>query len=145
MMRFLAFVAGLTALVLPVRAQAPADPPRPYVPRAEVWVAQAGYGSSRAWNFIGLSYDVVQTEHASLYAAAGFGTILVGVGAAYYTQRQGNGLVLSATAGIAGAHASASYQMRLVPGGYLGAGVSVGNYFLQHEGLMAIVGYEHRF
>ncbi len=113
--------------------------------RREAWIAQAGAGSSRAWNFVGLSKDVWRTEHLSFYAAAGFGTILVGAGAAYYTKRAGNGVVLSATAGAAGGHANATYQLRLGGGSYLIGGGSYGIYFLQYEGPLAVIAYEYRF
>lgn len=112
---------------------------------SETWIAHAGLGSSRAWNFVGVSKDLLRTEHLSLYAAAGLGTILVGVGAAYYTQRTGNGVVLSGTAGMAGAHASAVYQLKLGGGSYLVGGGSYGVYFLQHQGVLGVFAYEYRF
>ena len=71
------------------------------------WTVQAGAGSSRAWNLVGFSFDVARSEHVSAYLAAGLGTILVGAGVAYFSTRQGNGVVVSGTAGIVGAHVNA--------------------------------------
>ncbi len=114
-------------------------------PQRETWTAHGGLGSSKAWNFVGVSKDFWRTDHLSFYAAAGFGTILVGAGAAYYMQRTGNGVVLSATAGMAGMHASAVYQLRLGGGNYLVGGGSYGAYFLQYEGFLPVLAFERRF
>ena len=79
------------------------------------------------------------------YLVAGTGTILVGAGAAYYTNRYGTGFVVAATAGILGAHASIGGQLALGRDWFLGGGVGYGSYFLQHQGALPYLSVEHHF
>lgn len=123
-------------------AASDADPPAVSSPR---WSAHVGVGSARAWNFVGITMDIVRRGRTSTYLAAGFGTILIGLGAAYHANRDGSGIVLSATAGLAGAHANAGYQIRLADRTFLTGGVSAGSFFLQHNGVLPFLAFERRF
>ena len=111
----------------------------------KTWIVHAGVGSSKAWNFVGVTKEFPIGGRTALFLAGGYGTILVGGGVVFYTNRDGNGLVASATAGLAGAHASLGGQLKLFRRGYLTAGGSVGSYFLQHRGALPYISFEYRF
>ena len=132
---------GAPAAVLAQENEAPpseSDGPR-------TWTVHAGAGSSKAWNFTGVTKEFLLNEHTAFFLTAGFGTILVGGGAAYYTNRSGNGLVASATAGLAGAHLNLGGQLRVSRRGFLTAGGSFGTYFLQYRGPLPFASFEYRF
>jgi hypothetical protein len=145
MIRFLIHIVLWFVVVLPAAAENIAVPQVPSSEAIPRWTVQAGAGSSRAWNLVGISYDVVAVKHVSAYVSAGLGTILGGAGVAYFSNRQGNGLVVSGNAGVVGAHVNAGYQFRLGNKGYLVGGASYGYFFLQYKGAMPFVGYEYRF
>ena len=109
------------------------------------WAVHLGAGSAKAWNFMGVTKEFLLNEHTTLFLTAGFGTILVGGGAAYYTNRSGSGLVASATAGLAGAHLNLGGQLKVSRRGFLTAGGSFGTYFLQYRGSLPFAAFEYRF
>lgn len=145
-MRYVFLMLTLTALTgsLAPTASAQADttaapPSRP----GGRWVAHLGAGSLHAWNFVGLTREWRRGRFRP-FVTGGLGTILIGAGAAYYTNPDGSGLVLSATAGIAGAHATAALDLRLSQRWGLVLGGSYGTYFLQYRGLLPVAALQVR-
>lgn len=116
-------------------------------PGGALVTAQLGAGSLRGWNFASISYEVFPGNQkvVGLFAVAGLGTILAGVGAAYYSNLHGSGLTASAVAGIAGAHVNLGGRFRVGRTGYVTAGAGYGSYFLQHHGVMPYLGWERPF
>ena len=109
------------------------------------WIFHLGAGSSRAWNFVGVSRDVMQKGAFSLYWSAGIGTILIGAGVAWYSNRPGSGLVFSSTVGIVGADIAAVARLRLAKQIFLSAGACYGSFFMQYNGFVPIFAYEQQF
>lgn len=109
--------------------------------------AQLGAGSLRGWNFASISYEVFpgDQEVVGLFAVAGLGTILAGVGAAVYSNLHGSGLTASAVAGLTGAHVNLGGRFGVGRVGFLTAGVGYGSYFLQHHGFMPYLSWERPF
>jgi hypothetical protein len=114
------------------------------LPPERSWIVQAGAGSPHAWNFVGLTREL-SAGHFRPFATIGFGSFLVGGGATYYTNPGGNGLVLAAVGGLAGAQISAALDLRFSPKAGLVLGVSYGSYFLQYTGPLPIASLQVRF
>jgi hypothetical protein len=110
-----------------------------------VWTANVGVGSLGAWNYVGVRRDVMFNEHVALYFTGGLGTILAGGGAAYYSVRNGSGVVASISAGVLGANANLVYQIRIDSQDYLVLGTSYGYYFILYIGWAPVLAYERRF
>jgi len=85
------------------------------------------------------------SDNMTFFLTGGLGTILGGAGIACYSNRDGNGVAASATAGIAGAHVNLAYQFKLGQRGFLIAGGSYGVYFMQYDGFLPVLSYEYRF
>ena len=140
--------AVLLALLTIAPAALAQDAPVPQVqtsgslPR---WTVQAGLGSTRAWNLVGVSVDLARFEHVSVYLSGGMGTILAGAGVAYFSNRRGNGVVLSATAGLVGAHVNAGYQFNLGRGSFLVGGASLGYFFCSTRAFYLLWGMNSDF
>jgi hypothetical protein len=106
-----------------------------------VMVGPSPYG----WNFVGVRKDLYIDNQTDLFITAGLGTILVGAGAAVYgTGRNVDSFVVSGVFGVAGVHAGVSYQWKVNPADFIHFGLHVGQYFLQYEGVLPIVAWEHR-
>jgi len=106
-----------------------------------VMVGPSPYG----WNFVGARKDLYSDQQTDLFVTAGLGTILLGVGGAVYlNDRNADSFVLSAVAGIAGFHGGVSYQWKVNATDFIHVGVHVGSYFLQYNGVLPIVSWEHR-
>ncbi len=111
----------------------------------KTWTVHVGAGSTKAWNYVGLTKEFMVSDNMTFFLAGGLGTILAGAGIACYSNRDGNGVAASATAGIAGAHVNLAYQFKLGQQGFLAAGCSYGVFFMQYEGFVPILSYEYRF
>ncbi len=135
-----------TALLLPVlvRAQEEAGSPAPSN-NAEIWTLHAGLGSPKAWNYFGLTKEYLLDEHSSYFVTGGLGTALIGVGLAYYGDREGNGLVATTTVGVVDLQATLGYQYKLGKHDYLTAGATYGMLFMQCYCWLPVVSYEHRY
>lgn len=106
-------------------------------------MVQAGAGSPHAWNLVGLTREF-SAGPLRPFVTLGFGSFLVGGGAAYYTNPDGTGLVLSVAGGLVGAQATAALDLRLSSRLGLVLGGSYGSFFLQHEGLLPLASLQVR-
>jgi hypothetical protein len=113
-------------------------------PEAERVTLHAGYGSLRAWNYAGISWDFLASRHASMFVTGGIGTIFAGGGFALFTNRNGTGLNTAFTIGFLGGHINTGGQIKMGDYGFLTGGVGWGSYFTQHDGLMPFIGWEWR-
>ena len=134
------------ALVLPIMARAD-EPPSP-PDSQKLWTFSAGLGSSKAWNLVGVTREFFVGANTSLFIAAGLGEMILGAGAAYYGNREGDGVVASIVAGT-GLQAALTYRWRLGDADYLAAGASYIRVFgfsdIDHPQFVPVVSYERRF
>ena len=109
------------------------------------WSVNVG-PNAKNWGFVGITKDFVIKDRLSFFVTGGFGTILVGGGAAYYvTSFHESSFVFSSTAGLIGYHADAAYQWKAGRRGFVTTGVSYGFYFLAYKGFAPVLSYEVRF
>lgn len=136
-------------MILPVMAlaqdgtagQPAADPPN-------TWTLSGGLGSTKAWNLVGVTKEFLMGANTSLFVAAGLGEMILGAGVAFYSDREGNGVVVSAVAGT-GVQAALTYQWKLGGTDYLAVGASYIRVFgfsdVHHPQVAPVISYETRF
>jgi len=106
-----------------------------------VLVGPSPYG----WNLVGVRKDLYTDRQTDLFATAGLGPILVGLGGAVFlNDRSGDSFVVSGVAGLVGIHAGVSYQWKVNPTDFIHFGLHVGSWYWHHEGVLPIVAWEHR-
>jgi hypothetical protein len=115
---------------------------------AKTWTFSAGLGSTKAWNLVGITKEVFVTDRTSLFATAGLGEMILGAGVAYYGNREGNGVVVSAVAGT-GLQFVVTYQWKFGRSDFLAVGGSYIRVFgfsdVDHPQIVPVLAYEHRF
>jgi len=114
----------------------------------KTWTFNAGLGSSKAWNLVGITKDFFVSDHTSGFFTAGLGEMILGAGFAYYDNRKGDGIVVSAVAGT-GVQFSLTYRRKLAVEDFLTLGGTYIRVFgfsdVNHPGLLPVCSYEHRF
>jgi hypothetical protein len=136
-------VVLLSALIMltPLAGRASAEEPD----RTRTWSVNFG-PNAKNWGYAGVTKDFLVNEHFSIFVTGGLGTFLAGSGVAYYTRSyHESSLVFSSTIGIVGADVNACYQLKAGDRGFLTAGVSYGEYFMQYRGFLPVLSYEMRF
>lgn len=108
----------------------------------------AGLGSSHAYNLVGVTAEWMGSDQVGLYATAGLGGMLVGVGGIWYENRRGEGFVASAVVGT-GFQAALTYQFKLDREASLAVGLSyIHGFAMGHRDRIAlgpVIGYQRRF
>jgi hypothetical protein len=115
--------------------------PPPHAPRATM---NFGVGSSRDFSLVGMKVNAWIGNHAAWYLSAGYGFPFVGAGLVLYQNRDGNGMVASASLGWPAALAILSYQVRVASRTYVVVGGAGGTVF-NAAAAFPILGLEHRF
>ena len=105
----------------------------------------AGIGSPKAWNYVGITKEYLLDEHTAFFVTGGFGTALIGAGFAYYGNREGNGVVISSAIGIVDLQATLAYQYKAGPQDFIAVGGSYGVFFMQCMCWLPVLSYEHRY
>lgn len=109
---------------------------------------EGGWGTSRAGNFLSVSYDVTTDERGQVYLVAGVPVVLAGIGYMHYPRgRTVNGWAFSGVVGFVGLHGTASYQWA-AGGGWVHLGVTAGLYHytgLPFPAFSPMASYELRF
>jgi len=123
------------------RVSAVHGPPPPHAPRTTINV---GLGSSRDFTLVGMKLNAWLGDHAAWYLSAGCGLPFVGTGLVLYQNRDGNGMVASASLGWPAALAVLSYQVRVASRTYVVIG-GVGGTVFDTAVALPILGLEHRF
>lgn len=102
--------------------------------------------NAKNWGYVGVTKDFLVNERLSLFVTGGLGTFLAGGGVAFYTRSyHESSFVFSSTVGLVGADVNACYQLKAGEHGFVTAGVSYGDYFMQYRGFLPVVSYEIRF
>ena len=127
--------------------------------RPRTWSINAGFGTSRNFNFLEITKDVIVGRNFSLFVSAGLGLHLLGGGIAYQRHYNEKGVVLSESIGwdfwdgdgvlILLSNTLVAYQWPLGRRGFLvtGAGlvVDVSGYFADGVLPYPVLSYEFRF
>jgi len=112
----------------------------------KTWTLHAGYGSPKAWNFIGITKEyMLIDDHVTVFLTGGSGTILIGAGLALYSNYDGTGVICSAAGGMMGGHANLSAQLKFGRFSFLTIGCSYGKFVFDQEGFLPVAAYEYRF
>lgn len=112
-----------------------------------------GIGSSKTWALVGITAEFGIGNHMSYFLTGALGYPVFGAGIAFYSNRSGNGLVVSGTVGLLSANANITYQLKVRQGKYVVLGASeVLDWFSDRRRgeseaspLLPVVSYEHRF
>jgi len=146
---FARIIAPAAFMILPVTAgaqdeiarQSATDPPN-------TWTLSGGLGSTKAWNLVGVTKEYLLGANTALFVAAGLGEMILGAGVAFYSNREGNGVVVSAVAGT-GVQAALTYEWKLGGTDFLAVGASYIRVFgfsdVHHPQVAPVVSYETRF
>lgn len=121
----------------------PAAPQTTNDPRT--WTLNAGIGSPKAWNFVGVTKEFLLDDHTAFFVTGGLGTALAGAGFVYYGNREGNGIVVSSAIGVVDLQATLAYQLKVGPQDFISAGASYGMFFMQCNCWLPVLSYEHRY
>lgn len=105
----------------------------------------AGIGSPKAWNYVGITKEYLLDGHTAFFVTGGLGTALIGAGFAYYGNREGNGIVVSSAIGIVDLQATLAYQYKAGPQDFIAVGGSYGAFFMQCTCWLPVLSYEHRY
>lgn len=112
------------------------------------WTFNGGLGSCKAWNLVGITKELIVSEHASVFATAGLGEMILGAGVAFYVNRKSSGVVASAVAGT-GQQFALTYRWKMKSENFLVLGGSYVRVFgfsdVNQPGLLPVIAYEHRF
>lgn len=109
------------------------------------WTFNAGAGSPKAWNYVGITKEYLLDDHSAFFVTGGLGTALIGAGYIYYGNREGNGIVASSAIGVVDLQATLAYQWKVGDQNFLAAGASYGAFFMQGTGWLPVLSYEHRY
>ncbi|OGS94114.1 MAG: hypothetical protein A3H31_07205 [Gallionellales bacterium RIFCSPLOWO2_02_FULL_57_47] len=120
-----------------------AAPPAATEPKT--WTFNAGIGSPKAWNYVGVTREYLLDDHTAFFVTAGLGTALVGAGLVYYGNREGNGIAVSSAIGIVDLQATLAYQLKVGPQDFVAMGASYGAFFMQCTCWLPVLSYEHRY
>jgi hypothetical protein len=112
---------------------------------ARTLIFNAGAGSPRAWNYAGVTKEYLLDDHSAFFVTGGLGTALIGAGYVYYSNREGNGIVVSSAVGIVDLQATLAYQWQVQRNDFIYAGGSYGMFFMQCYCWLPLLGYEHRY
>ena len=111
----------------------------------KIWTFNAGIGSPKAWNYVGVTKEYLLDDHTAFFVTGGLGTALIGAGVIYYGNREGNGVVLSSAIGIVDLQATFAYQAKLGRQDYISVGGTYGMLFMQCYCWLPVLSYEHRY
>lgn len=109
------------------------------------WTFNAGAGSPKAWNFVGITREYLLDDHSAFFVTGGLGTALIGAGYIYYGDREGNGIVASSAIGVVDLQATLAYQWKVGDQDFVAAGASYGVFFMQCTCWLPVLSYEHRY
>jgi len=90
------------------------------------WTINAGFGSSKLYNIVGIVKELPLEGKWRWYIGAGLGDILVGGGVSWFSDRENDGLFLSLNAGLIGAYLNGGYQFKVGKQSHLVFGLSAG-------------------
>ena len=135
-----------TALLFPALSPAQEElltPPTAYQPKTLTF--NAGIGSPKAWNYVGVTKEYLLDDHTAYFVTGGLGTALIGAGIAYYGNREGNGIVVTSAIGVVDLQATLAYQLKVGAQDYIAMGATYGLLFMQCWCWLPVVSYEHRY
>lgn len=105
----------------------------------------AGIGSPKAWNYVGITKEYLLDDHTAFFVTGGLGTALIGAGLVYYGNRAGNGIAVSSAIGIVDLQATFAYQLKVGPQDFVSVGGGYGSFFMQCTCWLPVLSYEHRY
>lgn len=105
----------------------------------------AGIGSPKAWNYVGVTKEYLLDDHTAYFVTGGLGTALIGAGIAYYGNRESNGIVVTSAIGIVDLQATLAYQLKVGPQDFIAMGATYGVLFMQCTCWLPVLSYEHRY
>lgn len=105
----------------------------------------AGAGSPKAWNYVGVTKEYLINDHSAFFITGGLGTALIGAGYVYYGNREGNGITASSAIGIVDLQATLAYQWKVDRQDFIAIGGSYGMFFMQCHCWLPVLSYEHRY
>lgn len=135
-----------TALLFPALSPAQEEPAAPQTANEpKTLTFNAGIGSPKAWNYVGITKEYLLDEHTTFFVTGGLGTALIGAGLAYYGNREGNGIVVSSAIGVVDLQATLAYQMKVGQQDFIAIGGTYGMLFMQCWCWLPVLSYEHRY
>lgn len=134
------------ALLFPALSPAQEESAAPQMAtEPKTWTFNAGAGSPKAWNYVGITREYLLDDHTTFFVTGGLGTALIGAGLAYYGNREGNGIVVSSAIGIVDLQATLAWQLKVGPQDFIAIGGTYGMLFMQCWCWLPVLSYEHRY